>query len=216
MAPRDNKQQAPVQKQKTAWYWWPFLCVEYLLYSWCFLVLAEWFGHYWGWTVGEHAKATFFSQLALLQDDFPELTQHIIDQVLIIFTTAEQWAMIEFVGVFAPITPYWQGMVFVTLALIARMIMLVSFYPLFLLALFVGLFDGLIVRQRRIAQLDREHVTIHYHSKRGLPFIVGGAGVIWLILPGLWPMHPLVVLLPSAVISGVMMRIAVGSYKKYL
>ncbi|WP_394168075.1 DUF4400 domain-containing protein, partial [Photobacterium piscicola] len=72
------------------------------------------------------------------------------------------------------------------------------------------------VRQRRIAQLDREHVTIHYHSKRGLPLIVGGAGVIWLILPGLWPMHPLVVLLPSAVISGVIMRITVGSYKKYL
>ncbi|WP_305840116.1 DUF4400 domain-containing protein [Photobacterium leiognathi] len=215
MSPQ-HKSQPTTPTPKTAWYWWPFLCIEYLFYSWCILLLAEWFGHYWGWTVGEHAKATFFSQLALLQDDFPQLTQQIIDHVLIMFEWAAVLASIEFVGVFSAITPYWQGMVFVTLALIARIIMLISFYPLFLLALFMGLFDGLVVRQRRIAQLDREHVTVHYHSKRGLPWIVGGAGIVWLILPGLWPMHPLVVLLPCAMMSGVMMRIVIASYKKYL
>ncbi|MCR4535538.1 DUF4400 domain-containing protein [Shewanella xiamenensis] len=218
MSPKQEQKNTQQRNKDTAtpWYLLPFQCVEYLFYAWLLLVTLESLGHLWGWIVGEHAKTVFFAQLALLQDDFPELTQQIINQVLSIFDHAQILTSIEFIGFFASFKPYWDGMVFATIALLARVIMLGSFYPIFLLALFVGLFDGLVVRQRRIAHLDREHVTIHYHSKRLLQKFMLYTGLAWLVLPGLWPIHPIWLLLPSAVIVGVITRLMVSSYKKYL
>lgn len=212
--PKSTKQQN--ENTATSWYLLPFQCIGYLFYAWLLLVIVESLGDFWGWTVGEHAKTVFFAQLTLLQEDFPELTQQIINQILAIFDYAQILTSIEFIGSFAPFKSYWDGMVFATIALLARVIMLSSFYPIFLLALFVGLFDGLVVRQRRIAHLDREHVTIHYHSKRLLQKFMLYTGLAWLVLPGLWPIHPIWLLLPSAVIVGVITRLMVSSYKKYL
>ncbi|AEH16368.1 DUF4400 domain-containing protein [Shewanella sp. DC2-4] len=218
MPPKQERKNTKQQNEDTVtpWYLLPFQCIEYLFYAWLLLVLLESLGDLWGWTVGEHAKTVFFAQLTLLQDDFPELTQQIINQVLAIFDYAQILTSIEFIGVFTSFKPYWNGVVFATIALLARVIMLGSFYPIFLLALFVGLFDGLVVRQRRIAHLDREHVTIHYHSKRLLQKFMLYTGLAWLVLPGLWPIHPIWLLLPCAVIVGMITRLMVSSYKKYL
>ncbi|WP_394230502.1 DUF4400 domain-containing protein [Shewanella colwelliana] len=219
MPPNKNNKEQPNQNNKavsTPWYFLPFKGVEYLFYAGILLVLCEWLGPFWGWTVGEHAQAVFFAQLSLLQDDFPALTQYVINQILYIFEFAKGLTNIEFVGMFAPFAPYWEGLVFTTMALIARIIMLTSFYPIFVLALFVGVFDGLVVRQRRIAHLDREHATIHYHSKQILPGLFLLTGVGWLVVPGLWPVHPIWILLPGAVLVGVVARMIVASYKKYL
>ena len=216
-SPQNPKETKKTQsEQTTPWYWFPFSCIEYLFYAWMLLIIVEWAGPLWDWTVGKHANEVFFAQLALLKADFPGLTQNIIHHVLFMFNYAQTLTSIEFVGFLAPAAPYWEGLVFVTIALAARVIMFASFYPIFLLALFVGLFDGLIVRQRRIAHLDREHVTIHYHSKRLLPTFMLISGITWLVLPGLWPIHPVWILLPSAIIVGAMMRMVVSSYKKYL
>ncbi|GIU42869.1 hypothetical protein TUM4438_10430 [Shewanella sairae] len=219
MPPKSTKKDEPAQSKKsqpTPWYLWPFQCVEYFFYAWLLLIIVEWTGHLWGWTVGEHARSVFFAQLALLQDDFPGLTQEVINYVLLIFEKAQMITNIEFVGFFAPLAPFWEGAVFATIALIARLIILASFYQIFLLALFVGFFDGLVVRQRRIAHLDREHVTIYYHSKRLLSVSMLLSGLAWLVLPGLWVIHPIWILLPSAIGVGILSRVVVSHYKKYL
>ena len=202
--------------KKTPWYWLPFKGIESVFLIWLVLIIAEWFGPCWGWTVGKHAEETLLMQIALLDEDYPGLAQQVTHYILLIFEQCQALISLEFTGMFAGLTPYWQGTVYVSLALIARIVILIGFYPVFLLALFVGLFDGLVVRQRRIVHLERETVTVNYYSRRILPHTLFWAGSFWLIIPGLFPLHPVWMLLPSAIFSGVMMRVAVASYKKFL
>lgn len=217
MPPNKKKEDKKASPQPpTPWYLWPFQCLYYTLNAWIVLVLVEWLGPWWGWSRGEHAKSVFFEQLALLQGDFPNVAQQIIDSILEVFAAASWLTEVRFTGVFTFVEPFWLGLVYATLALLARIVMLGAFYPTFLLALFVGVFDGLVVRQRRIAHVDREHATIHFYSKKLLAGLLLMTGGLWLIIPGLWPVHPVWMLLPGAVATGIIARMMVGSYKKYL
>lgn len=213
---KQKKQDTNKEVKHTPWYWLPFKGIEGILMIWLVLIIAEWCGPFWGWTVGQHAKDTLLIQVALLDGDHPGLAQQVTYYILRIFEQCQALIDVEFTGWFSGLTPYWQGVVYVSLALVARVVILMGFYPVFLLALFVGLFDGLVVRQRRIAHVERETVTVNYYSRRMLPHTLVWAGSLWLIIPGLFPLHPVWLLLPSAIVSGMMMRIAVSSYKKFL
>ena len=129
---------------------------------------------------------------------------------------AQALLSIEFDGVLSFATTYWHGVVYVTLALLARMAMLALSWPLFILACFLGAFDGLIARQRRTAFVGRETETAHYYARKALPVITALTGYVWLLLPGLWPLSPTWLLLPGAIMIGLLVRTSVASYKKYL
>ena len=76
--------------------------------------------------------------------------------------------------------------------------------------------EGLMVRQRRIAHFGRETVTMNYHAKLLLGPLGFYATLIWLIIPGIWPVHPAWILLPFAIVMGLTVRLFVSSYKKFL
>ncbi|WP_140720745.1 TIGR03747 family integrating conjugative element membrane protein [Pseudomonas sp. Hp2] len=103
---------------------------------------------------------------------------------------------------------------FTTLTFIVRLLVLVLTLPLFLLAAFVGFVDGLVRRDIRKFGAGRESGFIYHRAKATLMPLAVAPWVIHLTLPV--SLHPLLVLLPSAILLGLAVDIAAGSFKKYL
>ena len=212
----NSRTQTPDKPTKTPWYALPFKAIESLFWVWLALIVMEWSGPLWGWQVGAHAAEVLYAQIALFEQDYPNANRTLMGILLQLLNEVDGVISIEFTGFFAPAMAYWQGVVFTTLALITRLLMLFGFYPVFLLAMFVGGFDGLMVRQRRIAHFERESGTLNYYAKQLLGPLGFYASLIWLIIPGIWPLHPAWILLPFAVLMGLTVRMFTASYKKFL
>lgn len=198
----------------TPWYGWPFVALGHLFWIWLLLVLIEWLCPWW--IVGEHARSLFWAQIQSLDTHLPGSNDKLLPMVNHYLTYVTPALNIEFQGAFGFLKPYWQGVVFVTLSLLMRVLVLVYCYPLFLLACFLGAFDGLVIRQRRVAFVARESETTHFYSRKALPLLTIALGYVWLALPGVMPVPASVLLLPGAVLIGVLVRVACASYKKYL
>jgi len=103
---------------------------------------------------------------------------------------------------------------FTVLTFIVRLLVLVLTLPLFLLAAFVGLVDGLVRRDIRKFGAGRESGFVYHRAKAALMPLAVLPWVTYLALPV--SLHPLVILLPSAAMLGAAMNIAASSFKKYL
>lgn len=103
---------------------------------------------------------------------------------------------------------------FVVLVFLVRLLVLVLTLPLFLLAAFVGLIDGLVRRDIRRFGAGRESGFIYHRAKASLMPLAVLPWVIFLALP--FSLSPLLILLPSAILLGIAMSVAAGSFKKYL
>jgi integrating conjugative element membrane protein (TIGR03747 family) len=86
--------------------------------------------------------------------------------------------------------------------------------PLLLMAMFVGLVDGLVRRDLRRFEAGRESGFVYHRAKATLIPLLVLPWVIYLTLP--ISVNPLFVLLPSAVLLGVAVDVVAGSFKKYL
>ena len=103
---------------------------------------------------------------------------------------------------------------FVVLVFIVRLLVLVLTLPLFLLAAFVGLIDGLVRRDIRRMGAGRESGFIYHRAKASLMPLAVLPWIIYLAMP--FSVSPLWILLPCAILLGVAVNIAAGSFKKYL
>ncbi len=216
MSERNQNPPSVKRNEPTPWYGWPFVAIGHLFSIWCLLVGIEWLCPLWGEVTGEHARALFLSQLDALHVELPGSVERLV-------LLLSQWMnqlmpalTLEFTGFFAFLTPYWHGVVYVTLSLAARVLVLFYCYPLFLLACFLGLFDGLVVRQRRKAFVDRETETKHFYSRKLLPWVGMGSSYLWLIVPGFIVLPPTLLLLPGAILTGLLVRMVSATYKKYV
>ncbi|MCL1861886.1 MAG: TIGR03747 family integrating conjugative element membrane protein [Proteobacteria bacterium] len=113
---------------------------------------------------------------------------------------------------------YFQDMIvaaaYTSLVFLTRLLVLVLTLPLFLLAAFVGFVDGLVRRDIRRFSADSESGFIYHRARAALwPLAVLPWG-LYLALPV--TVHPLLILLPAAILLGVAVNIAAGSFKKYL
>lgn len=100
------------------------------------------------------------------------------------------------------------------LVFLVRLLVLALMLPLFLMAAFVGLVDGLVRRDIRRFGAGRESGFVYHRARATLmPLLVLPWG-LYLALP--ISVSPLWILLPSAVLLGVAVDIAAGSFKKYL
>jgi len=86
--------------------------------------------------------------------------------------------------------------------------------PLFLMAAFVGLVDGLVRRDIRRFGAGRESGFIYHRARASLMPLAVLPWVTYLALPV--SVHPLLILLPSAALLGIAVDIASASFKKYL
>lgn len=103
---------------------------------------------------------------------------------------------------------------FTTLVFLVRLLVLVLTLPLFLLAAFVGLVDGLVRRDIRRFGAGRESGFIYHRAKASLMPLAILPWVTYLAIPV--SVSPLLILLPAAVLLGVATNLAAGSFKKYI
>lgn len=103
---------------------------------------------------------------------------------------------------------------FTTLTFLVRLLVLALSLPLFLLAGFVGLVDGLVRRDIRKFGAGRESGFVYHRAKAALMPLAVLPGLIYLALPV--SLHPLWILLPGALMLGLVVNVGVGSFKKYL
>lgn len=100
------------------------------------------------------------------------------------------------------------------LVFLVRLLVLFLSLPLFLLAAFVGLVDGLVRRDLRRFSAGRESGFIYHRARASLMPVALLPWVAYLSLPV--SIHPLLILLPCALLLGLAMNIAAGSFKKHL
>ena len=103
---------------------------------------------------------------------------------------------------------------FTALTFLVRLLVLVLTLPLFMMAAFVGFVDGLVRRDVRKFGAGRESGFIYHRAKASLMPLAILPWVIYLALP--ISVHPLMILLPSAVLLGLATNLTAGSFKKYL
>ncbi|ONH50904.1 integrating conjugative element membrane protein, PFL_4697 family [Pseudomonas cedrina] len=95
-----------------------------------------------------------------------------------------------------------------------RVLLLVLTLPLFLLAAVTGMVDGLVRRDVRRFGAGRESGFVYHRARALLMPLALSPWAVYLALP--ISVHPLVILLPSALLLGIAIRITVASFKKYL
>jgi integrating conjugative element membrane protein (TIGR03747 family) len=110
--------------------------------------------------------------------------------------------------------PYARAAGYTCLTFLVRLMVLCLTAPLFVTAAFVGLVDGLVRRDIRRFGAGRESGFVHHRAKAIIGPVALLPWVIYLSLP--ISVHPLLILLPSAIGLCVVVNIAVGSFKKYL
>ena len=109
---------------------------------------------------------------------------------------------------------YGLATLYTVLTFCVRMVILTLTIPLFALAAFTGLVDGLVRRDLRKFGSGRESSYL-YHKARGT--IIPLAIVPWTIYLAIpISISPLLILLPCALLLGVSVYITVSSFKKYL
>ncbi|NMZ33989.1 TIGR03747 family integrating conjugative element membrane protein [Pseudomonas proteolytica] len=115
---------------------------------------------------------------------------------------------------YVQIENYSLAAIYAALTYLARLLILTLTIPLFLMAAFTGLVDGLVRRDLRRFGAGRESGFIYHRAKMMIvPLIVSP----WIIYPAL-PMtvSPFLIILPDAVALGFIASISAGSFKKYL
>lgn len=119
----------------------------------------------------------------------------------------ESW-LIYYVG------DYIQATFYVMIVFVIRLFIIVLTSPLFILAALVGLIDGLVQRDLRRFGVSRESAYVYHHAKRLVAPVMFVAWVIYLSIP--MSIHPNFILIPSAILFGMMIALTSSSFKKYL
>lgn len=117
-------------------------------------------------------------------------------------------------AVYVHLESYLVASAYITLVFLVRLLVLFLTLPLFVLTAFVGLVDGLVRRDIRRFGAGRESGFIYHRAKASLMPLAVLPWVSYLAMPV--SVSPLLILLPSAVLLGLAVDIAAGSFKKYL
>lgn len=109
---------------------------------------------------------------------------------------------------------YLKAAVYITLTFVLRVFILLLTAPLFVLAAFTGVVDGLVRRDIRRFGSGYESGFVYHHAKHLVMPIFYLAWIVYLTLP--FSVPPFVILLPAAFLFGLSLSITVGTFKKYL
>lgn len=121
----------------------------------------------------------------------------------------------EFIALaYSNIQDYVLAAAFTTLTFILRVMVLFLSLPLILLAIFVGLIDGLVRRDIRRIVAGHESGFIYHRARSMLIPLTVLPWMVYLAMP--WSVSPLLVLLPGAILLGAAVNITAGSFKRYI
>ncbi|MGE0371003.1 MAG: TIGR03747 family integrating conjugative element membrane protein [Gammaproteobacteria bacterium] len=97
---------------------------------------------------------------------------------------------------------------------LVRLLVLCLMPPLFLMAAFVRFVDGLVRRDSRRFGAGRESGFVYHRAKAALMLLVVLPWAVYLAMP--ISVSPILILLPSAVLLGVVVDTAAATFNKYL
>ncbi|ELW2864719.1 TIGR03747 family integrating conjugative element membrane protein [Salmonella enterica] len=203
-----------------------------LIGSLFFSLLVEWLGIAFLWPEqgAEHSHMMMNEELGWFADNVTRslLTADPVTQLEDVLHQTWQWLFVD-TG-FIPwleqlrhkpeghwihgINTYIQAAVYITLTFVLRVFILLLTAPLFLLVAVVGITDGLVRRDIRRFGCGYESGFIYHHAKRTVLPVFFLAWIIYLSLP--FSVNPCIVLLPAALLFGLIISIATGTFKKYL
>ncbi|WP_248746220.1 TIGR03747 family integrating conjugative element membrane protein [Pseudomonas sp. MWU12-2037] len=103
---------------------------------------------------------------------------------------------------------------YVTATFLLRLLVLIMTLPLFALTALTGLVDGLVRRDLRRFGAGRESGFLYHRARATILPLAVLPWVVYLTLPV--SVHPLWILLPAALMLGVVMDVTAGSFKKHL
>lgn len=109
---------------------------------------------------------------------------------------------------------YIEATLYVIITFIIRIIIIVLTSPLFILASIVGLVDGLVQRDLRRFGVGRESAFKYHHAKKMVFPTMVLAWIIYLSIP--FSIHPNLILIPAALLFGLMISFTSSNFKKYL
>lgn len=116
--------------------------------------------------------------------------------------------------VFQYIGAYIEATFYVVVTFFIRLLIIVLTCPIFILTAFVGLIDGLVERDLRRFGVGRESAFKYHHAKRLIGPIMIIAWVVYLSIP--FSIHPNMILIPSAIFFGFIIRTTAANFKKHL
>jgi len=116
--------------------------------------------------------------------------------------------------VYVHLESYLIASAYTVLVFLVRLLVLTLTLPLFLMAAFVGLVDGLVRRDVRRFGAGRESGFVYHRARAALMPLAVLPWVTYLALPV--SVHPLLILLPSAALLGIAVDVAATTFKKYL
>ncbi|WP_241606181.1 TIGR03747 family integrating conjugative element membrane protein [Rosenbergiella epipactidis] len=109
---------------------------------------------------------------------------------------------------------YLMATMYVSLVFLMRVTILVLSVPLFILVAIVGVADGMVRRDLRRYGAAYESSFLYHHAKRLVKPAMYIPCVLYLSAP--FAVYPNLLLLPAALLMGLAISVAMGSFKKYL
>lgn len=225
---RTAPQQVPVQKE-------PGLIssvIGTLLLSLFLSIIVEWVCMTWVWTEAgaEHSKAVMYEEFGWFSSEFQqsliynkpvafaEESIRFLYEWLLVKTGIQGWLDSPGAGwgreLYDYAGAYIEAMFYVIIVFVIRLFIIILTSPLFLLAGLVGLVDGLVQRDLRKFGVGRESAFKYHHAKKSLTPIMLVAWILYLSIP--FSIHPNLILIPAAVLFGLMIRLTASNFKKYL
>ncbi|HAT6803628.1 TPA: TIGR03747 family integrating conjugative element membrane protein [Citrobacter freundii] len=197
-----------------------------------FSLIVEWTGIVFLWPEqgAEHSHAMMTQELAWFNENVVQslLITDPVGTLELILHQTWQWIFID-TGIIPRLEQlrnkpdsewirwaetYIQATIYISLTFVLRVFILLLTAPLFILVAVVGITDGLVRRDIRRFGCGYESGFVYHHAKRTVMPVFFLAWIIYLSLP--FSVNPCLILLPSALISGGVITISVGAFKKYL
>lgn len=220
----------------------PFRLFGMLCGSLVLAILLEWIGMLFIWSDqgSHHAEQMLSYELDQLSSDFRrsivmdapvQTARRLIKwthEHVVVQSGLREWIELSLSGTeerragfrrllkmaYAAVEPYAVAAGYTALTSLVRLVVLCLTLPLFLTAAFVGLIDGLVRRDLRRFGAGHESGFLHHRTRTLILPLAALPWAVYLIAP--LSVHPLWILMPTAVLLSLAVDVAAGSFKKYL
>ncbi|AIZ79104.1 MULTISPECIES: TIGR03747 family integrating conjugative element membrane protein [Pasteurellaceae] len=209
------------------------MMIATLVLSLLLSILLEWVGITFWWPEQGHlhSQNMMLTEMQWLSDDFTQsiFTHSSADLATNIIGNMHHWVFVEtgIQGWLAnPGSNQWEqliyhygrayieSLIYVFIIFLIRLIIIVFTSPLFLFAGAAGLTEGLMMRDIRKFGAGRESAFIYHHARRYVMPLMITSWVVYLSLP--FSIHPNIILVPSALLFGLVICITCATFKKFL
>lgn len=213
--------------------------LSWFIISLIFSILVEWVGmvYFWPEQGLKHAESVFEADLSYLNHQFINETYEFQNKVISLAKLAvdkiENVSWVKRINNAVPSPPknsidsvqlwmhellnkysdYFQATKYVFKTFIIRLVLVVFSLPIFIVAIFVGVVDGLVERDLRRWGGGRESSNVFNLAKKSIIPAFGIACVIYISLP--FSINPAVIILPFSMLQFVAVRITTEKLKKY-